>query len=790
MSGLALPAGGAGAGDPPAGGMPAGGAWPGVRPRSAPLLPAALALLVGTALGPLLPPLPALALAPLAASVLLAAVATRRPAVALIGAVVWLGALGVVRVQGDTGRAPGAVAAHNGQFVELIGVVSEEPDVRDRSAIVRVRVQALATGSASHPAWAPASGVVQLRAPLAEPYAYGDRLDLRGRLEAPPILPDLDYRAFLARQGVGSVMPYPRITRLGSGAGDPLHAALYRLRAAVERNVEAALPQPEAALQRAVLIGTKSATFSTLTPDFIRTGMIHLIATSGFKVAIVGGWALGLAAPLLGRRRAAWPALAAVVGYIVLTGATPAGVRAGVMWLLVLGALLAGRPAASLQGLALAAAAMTALQPAVLGDTGFQLSAAATGGILLLQPRFAPWLQRVPAWIGEPVGVTAAAQLATLPVTMVGFHQVSLVSPLANLLCLPVLAASMAFGALLAGAQGLAPALAQVVAVPAYGLLAYMIGVVQLLARVPAAAVAAPAVGLPFATLYYAGLFAFLPLLPAPGARRHASRGGHSSLAMPAALALALGVALLPLLLRRPLTQTELTLLDAGQGDALLVRDPSGQTVLIDVGATKGPLLAQLGAALPFWQRSLSGVVLLGAEADHAGALGDLAARYTLSSVVLPAVARQPSQEAAALRRDLPASAITAQPPADVTLRTATGLALTAHPVGGATAPHLALFIRVGAVTLLDAAALSPADQHALLLSGAPLAAAVLVAPRGAAAGALDPGLLAAVRPAILLAAAPAAKAASADYPGLLVLRTDQLGPIRLLTDGMTISVE
>src|SRR6185312_5173643 len=157
---------------------------------------------------------------------------------------------------------------------------------------------------------------------LTQPYAFGDVLDVRGTAQAPTVLPGFDYRDYLARQGVRSSLTYARITRLGNGAGDPVHAAIFALRERIAAELQAALPEPEASLQRAILIGTRSANFSTLTPDFIRTGMIHIVATSGFKIAIVGGSLLGLCTPLIGRRRAAFPALVGVGVYILLIGAT------------------------------------------------------------------------------------------------------------------------------------------------------------------------------------------------------------------------------------------------------------------------------------------------------------------------------------------------------------------------------------------------------------------------------------------------------------------------------------
>jgi predicted membrane metal-binding protein len=286
------------------------------RLRRAPLLWPALALLTGVGLAPLVPVIPPLLVIPGAAVVAL--VVWRRPGLAPLAFALVLFAAAIARAHSAGKLASDDISSFNGRFVELRGVVSEEPDVRERSTLLRLTVQATVGGSRNAPGWQPASGVLQLRVPLTQPYAFGDVLDVRGTAQAPQILPGFDYRDYLARQGVRSSMTYARVTRLGNGAGDPMHAAIFTLRERIATELQAALPEPEASLQRAILIGTRSANFSTLTPDFIRTGMIHIVATSGFKIAIVGGSLLGLGTPLIGRRRAAIPALVGVAVYILL----------------------------------------------------------------------------------------------------------------------------------------------------------------------------------------------------------------------------------------------------------------------------------------------------------------------------------------------------------------------------------------------------------------------------------------------------------------------------------------
>jgi hypothetical protein len=129
-------------------------------------------------------------------------------------------------------------------------------------------------------------------------------------------------------------------------------------------------------------------------------------------------------------------------------------------------------------------------------------------------------------------------------------------------------------------------------------------------------------------------------------------------------------------------------------------------------------------------------------------------------------------------------------PPITAEFRSNGGVTVDALPIGAASAPHLLVVLHIGAVTLLDAAALSPADQRQALLSDASLSAAILIAPRGAAVGALDPAFLAAVQPGVVLAAALPPKTSAADFGAMQVLRTDQVGMVRLLSNGKAVTLE
>jgi competence protein ComEC len=299
----------------------------------------------------------------------------------------------------------------------------------------------------------------------------------------------------------------------------------------------------------------------------------------------------------------------------------------------------------------------------VIYDAGFQLTVLATLGLPLLvspiQRALAAPVQRIPGAVivAELLAVTIAAQLATLPVLAVTFHQISLIAPLANLLTVPLLAPLLVVGVALA-TIGLTVAFAQPLLLGAtltlgwiaWQLLWYVNRAIEASAAAPFAALTATDIPALAITLYYAALaFAIwgLPTLrrrlreraqPATGeqktvgAMRSAAhntgrvRLGARLLATLALVAvLASAGAALPALANGGIAQ--LDFLDVGaEGEAMLLRLPSGVTVLINGGPGGSTLATTLASRLPFYQRSLDLVVLTDPSAGDA--LEDAAGRY------------------------------------------------------------------------------------------------------------------------------------------------------------------
>src|SRR5690606_16726023 len=259
-----------------------------------------------------------------------------------------------------------------------------------------------------------------------------------------------------------------------TGAPEPLGEPPWVQRAAGSlrdglRSATAPLPDEPGGLLPGLAVGDVGSLEPGLAEDFQLTGMSHLVAVSGANLVIVTGLVV-----LLARAARAPPWLTALLsavtlaGYVILCRADPSVLRAGVMAAVALVALATGRPRAAVPALGATVTLLVVLDPDLAGDAGFTLSILATGGLLLLAPRWRDALRRrgVPSGIAEALAVPAAAQLVVSPVIAGLTGTISLVAVVANLVCAPAVAPATVLGVLAAAVAPVWP--------PAAGFLAWL----------------------------------------------------------------------------------------------------------------------------------------------------------------------------------------------------------------------------------------------------------------------------------------------------------------------------
>ncbi len=547
--------------------------------------------------------------------------------------------------------------------VEIQGTLSDEPKISGKTLVLAITVSEVSTDQGK--TWQQADGQVEAQTldgqsqPAYGPN-YGDTVELQGKLQ---------HRSPYSPPGTSASMAFPRLATLHAD-GNPLMAALYHLRLALASVLAQSLPQPQAALLIAILLGLRTPALKLFTLAFNQTGTAHLIAPAGFKVTLLAGLIAGSTRWLYTtpasetrllpaqKRRLAWRrwiataiVIAGIAVYTVLNGAGPAALRAGIMGIITVIAPRVGRVYNVYTSLAMTAFLMTLINPFVLWDVGFQLSFVGTLGIVLLTPFFQRLLrplERIPLGytVAEIIAVTLAAQVATLPLSALYFQQISLIAPVTNILTVPLLSPLIMLGLLIDGTGWLFAPLGILCGWVARPLLWYVGTIVPWCAGLPGAYVSVGNMNAALAWGYY-GLLALLTIFLLyrwPHQHDHIAipflspRRRHA-LQLSAALLMVLATGT-SALAARPDGRFTLAFLNVGpanapsQGEAIFVRTPDGKTMLIDGGLDAASLAKELDTRLPFWQRTLDVVILTSPRSDALSGLQDAVSRYQIGEVL------------------------------------------------------------------------------------------------------------------------------------------------------------
>jgi len=352
-------------------------------------------------------------------------------------------------------------------------------------------------------------------------------------------------------------------------------------------------------LVRVLVLGQTNRLPGAVARGLRAAGLAHLVALSGLHVGLLVGSALIVtcAAPL---RIRFVVGISLALAYVLLAGARPSLVRATLMMAALMASWLMRRPPQTVNALFWVAATMVLADPPLVDELGFQLTVAATAGILLLAPRLERRWNRLPESLGKPLSVSMAAHLAILPWTLSVFHLATPLSPLWNLAAVPWAALTLTVAFAWVASSIVIPPLGTLL-IHALDLLAAPL---EIFGSLPPEAFGAVPVSFGWwAASALAGALT-LTLLTA----------GWVRLAAMTVVALCLVLSL-----ESASGDPELILLDVGQGEAILLRDGE-ETLLIDGGGWRRADIAQkilLPALTSLGIQRLDGMILSHPDTDH-----------------------------------------------------------------------------------------------------------------------------------------------------------------------------
>lgn len=361
-------------------------------------------------------------------------------------------------------------------------------------------------------------GKILVYLPKYPKYKFGQNLEITSEIQKPPRFETFDWLKYLEKEKVYALVYKPQEIKIEKRKLTGLSAvyldfkdSLLSIKNKFLKSANRILPEPESGLLAGILLGTKKAMPKDLLDIFNLVGITHIIALSGFNVTIIVKAFLFLSSN--------WPrkiafalAIAGIITFIILTGASASVLRAGIMAGLILLAERLGRKADILIALLFAAILMATFNPMLIRyDVGFQLSFLATAGLIFFCTPISSQRQfiLIPKFFREYFISTLAALSLALPVIVYYFGRFSLVAPIVNTLILPAIPLAMLFG-FLAGIFGwVYLGFGQIIGIVAYLLLTYIIAIANFFASIPFAAIEVKNFGIGFLIIYYL-VFAFL----------------------------------------------------------------------------------------------------------------------------------------------------------------------------------------------------------------------------------------------------------------------------------------
>ncbi len=547
-------------------------------------------------------------------------------------------ALGAVRFFSVDTLPPNDISKFEGQRLAVTGIVREEPTTKfmpnnlyQQRLIVDVESVKIKGGDV------PTSGALILTAynsdGVFESARIGDKVSAEGNLKLLT-----NYKNPGQIDGVTRMKSDGITARMSAGKGgieiESVEGSLWtkflRLVAAIRQHyrdaMESVMSSEDAAAIFAMLFGGYAGLNVELVEDFQTTGIVHILSVSGSHMTLLAAATAYICLLLKFPRMATLAIGIFIIGtYTLLSGVLPQVIRSALMGILVFTATALEVEAIGARLLTLTALAMLIVKPLLIFDISFQLSFSATAGLMYISGDLRSLMYRLPRWASYPAAMTLAAQIASLPIIIWYFNQVSLSSVLSNIFVMPFLELVI-IGGLLGGIIALLiPFVGKIIFVGESLIFGIGAELNRLFANLPFSAVQVPTVG------FAAGFFYYLTII----FRR-------------AEILLLLIIVLI--FNFKPSGDVEVNFIDVGQGDCAIVLTPHRKCLIFDTGGVREKVFDIGGrVVVPYLKhegvREVDYIFLTHVHEDHAGGAGAVIKKLPVREII---TAGEPKEDYAA----------------------------------------------------------------------------------------------------------------------------------------------
>lgn len=326
------------------------------------------------------------------------------------------------------------------QKVTLKAKIVEEIDEREEKIKYTVEVSKINNMESQ--------GRLLINASKFPSFEYGDILEIQGVMKEAPEDESFSYKNYLSRYEIYAIMSFAKINKIDNKPDSILLKYIFDYKKKFLKKINKIYSEPYASFLSGLLIGARKGLPETVQEDFRISGLSHIVAVSGSNITMIMAIVM-TTFMFLPRMISFYFSILFVILFTIFVGMSAAVVRAAIMGIIGLIAIHSGRQKATLISLLTTVAIMGLWQPKMLiWDIGFQLSVSAVIGVIWLVPIMPKFFHKLPEKfaIKEAIVLTIAAQITTLPVSVINFHAFSLVAPIANLFVVPTIPFAMLFG--------------------------------------------------------------------------------------------------------------------------------------------------------------------------------------------------------------------------------------------------------------------------------------------------------------------------------------------------------
>lgn len=385
----------------------------------------------------------------------------------------------------------------------LIGIIDEETILKEKSQNFDLETETLEVEGKI----LKISGKVLVTATKYPGYKYGDKLKIAGQLKTPEELEGFNYKDYLAKDGIYSVMAFPKIELISENYGSSAIRVLISFKNKLKESLNRVMPQPYSAFLEALLFGEEQNISKEWKDKLNLTGTRHLTAVSGMNITIISAILLNFLLMLgLWRNQAFYFSVIILILYILMIGAPASVVRAGIMAILFLVGQHFGRLSSASRAIIIAAAIMLFQNPLLLRlDVGFQLSFLGVMGLIYLQPIFSDLFKKIPNFLQlrNNLAATISAQIFTFPILIYNFGRITILSPISNILILPLIPLVTILGFIFAFLGIFFQSLGQILSWLAYLMLSYVIKIIDFFSKISWSSLEFKSVSFVFVIIFY-----------------------------------------------------------------------------------------------------------------------------------------------------------------------------------------------------------------------------------------------------------------------------------------------